>query len=55
MKELTQEQAQTLLAFITSVELHTTGVWPAIERAMRDEWDIADPEQALEDAKEALQ
>lgn len=55
MKFLTDEQAMTLVAFLESFDLHTTGAWVAIEQAMRDEWGIDDPEAALNDAREALQ
>ena len=52
---LTKEQANTLSAFINAVELNVSGVWPAIESAMRDDWGIEDPESALEEAAQALQ
>ena len=54
MHVLTEEQAAAVLAFLECFDLHTTGVWAAIERAMREEFGIEDPEAALEAAKEAL-
>lgn len=55
MKELTEQQAETLIAFLDSFDLALTGVWPAVEKHMRDSYGIEDPESALEDARNALQ
>lgn len=51
---LTEAQAAALLAFVESFETHITGAWPAIKRAMREDWGIDDPEAALEDAVNKL-
>lgn len=50
---LTEDQTNTLTSFITAVE-GLFGVWPSIETVMRDEFDIDDPETALEEARTAL-
>ena len=55
MKTLTAEQAAAIYAFMECFDLHTTGAWTAIEAAMRDDFGITDPEEILEEAKEALQ
>jgi hypothetical protein len=55
MPRLTNEQAKVLDAFISSFELYVTGAWPAIEKGMRDDFGIDNPEEALEEAKQALQ
>lgn len=55
MKTLTKEQATTLLAFLECFDLHTTGAWASIEEAMRDDWNIDDPETALAEAREVLE
>ena len=54
MPRLTNEQAKVLDAFISSFELYVTGAWPAIEKGMRDDFGIDNPEEALEEAKQAL-
>lgn len=54
MPVLDDEHATTLTAFLDAFDLHTTGVWAVIARAMRDEAGIADPEAALAEAREAL-
>ena len=54
MPRLTDDEAKTLDAFISAFELHITGAWPAIEQAMREEWGIDNPEDALQEAIEAL-
>lgn len=53
-KTLTEEQAHVLIAFMECFDLHTTGAWSAIETAMRDDFGVADPEEALEDVKNVL-
>lgn len=55
MKTLTKDQAATLLAFLESFDLVTTGAWAPVSEAMTEHFGIADPEGALEDAKAALQ
>ena len=55
MKTLTAEQANALSAFLDGFDQTTTGAWSPIEEHMRDNWDIEDPEAALEEAREALQ
>ncbi len=54
MITLTQEQAQALEAFCESFDLRTTGAWTQVEEGMREDFGIADPESAIEDAKRAL-
>jgi hypothetical protein len=54
MKELTPEQVAALIAFLDCFDLYTTGAWAPIEAAMRAEFDIDDPEAALEDVRNAL-
>lgn len=54
MKTLTDEQAATLVAFIDSFDLRTTGAWVGIEDEMRNSFGIENPEEALEDARQAL-
>tara|TARA_Y100000815_G_scaffold219984_1_gene205823 strand:+ start:389 stop:556 length:168 start_codon:yes stop_codon:yes gene_type:complete len=55
MKTLTDEQARALVAFLESFDLVTTGVWAPIEEAMQEQFGIADPEEALADARAALE
>lgn len=55
MKHLTDEQATVLRAFLDAFDLQATGVWTSIEKAMRDDFGIENPEEALEDARDALQ
>ncbi len=55
MKQLTHDQAIALIAFMESFDLTTVGAWPAIEKAMQDDWGIEDPEEALADARRALE
>jgi hypothetical protein len=52
---INREQAQALIAFLDSFDLHITGAWATIEQAMRDEFGIDDPESAIESARSALQ
>lgn len=54
MVTLTRQQAEALKAFLDAFDLHTTGAWAPIEAAMREEFGIDDPEDALEDARQAL-
>lgn len=51
---LTREQAKILGAFCDACDLHAPEAWAAVEKAMREDFDIADPELALEGAREAL-
>ena len=53
MKALTEDQVTTLEAFLAAFD-ELTGVWPQVERAMREEWGIEDPEAALEDLRNAI-
>lgn len=53
-KILTNEQAKALEAFLSGFDMYVTGAWPSIEEYMRDEWGIEDPEDAIEDARQAL-
>lgn len=55
MKTLTNEQAETLFAFLECFDLYTTGAWSSIEEGMRAEFGIKNPEEALEDARKALE
>ena len=55
MKTLKEEQAEAVFAFMECFDMHTTGAWVAIESAMIDDFGISDPEDILEDAKQALQ
>lgn len=41
-------------AFVDAFDLHTTGVWAGIKEAMRDDFGIDDPEEALRVAREEL-
>jgi hypothetical protein len=54
MIKLTDEQVQTLVAFLDSFDLALTGAWSAVEAMMRDNFDIEDPESALAAVREAL-
>ena len=54
MKEITTEQANVLLAFLECYDLHGPG-WLGIEQGMQSEFGVANPEDALEDARKALQ
>ena len=54
MKALTPQQIATLIAFLDAFDLTTTGAWAGIEACMRDDFEIANPEAALEDARAAL-
>lgn len=51
---LTSKQAEVLLAFCECFDLYVTGAWPAIETGMRDDFGVEDPENELEEAKNAL-
>lgn len=55
MPRITDENAQAIIAFMDAFDLHITGIWPVIEKAMREEGGIDNPEEALEQAREALQ
>lgn len=55
MKTLTESQVTALQAFLDAFEQTTTGVWTGIEKHMRENWGIEDPEAALEDAHQALE
>tara|TARA_R110000851_G_scaffold22626_16_gene67054 strand:+ start:1142 stop:1333 length:192 start_codon:yes stop_codon:yes gene_type:complete len=55
MKTLTKEQAEAVYAFMECFDLHSTGAWAPIERAMIEDFGIVDPEDILEEAKMALQ
>lgn len=52
---LTGEQVYTLIAFLDSFDLHTTGAWRAVAAGMTDDFAIPDPEAALDDLRAALQ
>lgn len=52
---LTGEQAYTLLAFLESFDLRTTGAWRAVADGMTEDFAIPDPEAALDDLRDALQ
>ena len=54
MRVLTIEQAHALESFCEAFDQTTTGVWRYIEEMMRDDFDIEDPETALENARKAL-
>ncbi len=54
MVTLTEEQADVLFAFCEAFDLYTTDAWQSVENGMRDDFGIAEPEDALEDAKRAL-
>lgn len=54
MKELTREQADALLAFLECFDLYTTGAWRAVEKGMREDFGVEDPEAALDEARSAL-
>jgi hypothetical protein len=54
MIKLTEEQAQTLAAFLDSFDLAQTGAWPAVEAMMRDEFGINDPEGSMAAIREVL-
>lgn len=54
MKTLTQEQVDALLAFLDAFDQTATGAWTRIEEHMRDNWGIDNPEEAIEQATEAL-
>lgn len=51
---LSAESAAALAAFVDAFDLHATGVWAGIEEAMRDDFGIDDPEEALRVAREEL-
>lgn len=53
MKTLTDKQANTLFAFLECYDLHGPG-WQAVEQGMRDDFDIENPEDDLEDARGTL-
>lgn len=55
MKVLTDEQAAALAAFLDAFDIALTGAWAPVEAAMRDDFGISDPEDALEDARRALE
>jgi hypothetical protein len=50
---LTEKQADTLEAYCESIDLTLSGIWPAIEREMRDKG-FDNPDEALEDARRVL-
>ncbi|WP_176223165.1 hypothetical protein [Aurantimonas sp. 22II-16-19i] len=54
MVVLTKEQAAALEAFLEAFDLYTTGAWAPVESGMREDFDIEDPEAAIEDARRAL-
>lgn len=52
---LTGDQAYTLIAFLESFDIHTTGAWRQVAEGMTEDFAIPDPEAALQDARDALQ
>ena len=54
MVTLTAQQAAALEAFCDAFDTITTGVWAPIAEEMKVNFDIEDPEEALEDARRAL-
>jgi len=54
MKTLTEEQAQAITAFFEAFDLHQSGLWPVIEKVMKEEWGIDDPDAAITEAREAI-
>jgi hypothetical protein len=54
VKTLTREQAEALAAFLAAFD-ELTGAWVHVEKSMREDWGIEDPEAAIESAREALQ
>lgn len=54
MVTLTTQQAQVLYSFCEAFDILTTGVWQPIEEEMK-RMGFEDPENELEDAKQALQ
>lgn len=53
MRFLTAEQVSALVAFMDAFDLYAAE-WVAIERSMRRDFGIDDPEAALADAMRAL-
>ena len=54
MRTLTGEQAAALLAFYDAFNDRLTGAWAHVEKGMRDDHGIAEPEDELDDAIAAL-
>lgn len=52
---LTGDQAYTLMAFLESFDLRTTGVWRQVAESMIEDFAITNPETALAEARDALQ
>lgn len=53
MKQITEKQANTILAFLECYDLYGPG-WQAIENGMRNDFGVDDPEEDLEDARNAV-
>ena len=53
MKNLTDKQANTLLAFLECFDLYGPG-WLSIAQGMKNDFGVEDPEEDLEDARAAL-
>lgn len=51
---LTEKQKETLVAFHECFDLYTDGAWAGIEKGMRNDFGIENPEEDLADALEAL-
>lgn len=51
---MTSKDKNTLLAFLECYDLYGPG-WPGIEAGMREDFGVENPEEDLEEAREALQ
>ena len=53
MKQLMDEQAQVVVALLNLVS--ELSAWPSVERTMRDDWGILDPDQATDELLKLLE
>ena len=53
VKQLTDEQVHVILALIAASE--APRAWEPIEKTMRDDWGIDNPDQATEDVRKTLE
>lgn len=53
VKTLSDDQVNTLLAILFWFD-EQTGLWPGLEKVMKEEFGIEDPEKAFVDLQEAV-
>ena len=54
MKNLTENQARAVLAFLDAFDFIADGAWPEVEGVMKEEFGIGDARCVLAEVREAL-